>query len=67
MNTDKLKEGFSTFSNHPVTKNVVEITKTAVTMVAVGFAVKAITFIAVAGTSALIAEINKQVNGDKTN
>ena len=62
MNTENLKERFDAFRNHPVTKNAVEITKSAVTMVAVGFAVKAVTFIAVEGTKALIQEINNNVN-----
>lgn len=66
MNTENLKERFNAFRNHPVTKNAVEIGKQAVTMFAVGIAVKAVTFIAVAGTKALIEEVNNQVN-KKTN
>jgi hypothetical protein len=65
MNTENLKEKFDAFRNHPATVKAGEIGKQVLTAAAVGIAIKVTTFIVVAGTKALIEEINNQVN--KTN
>lgn len=65
MNTEKLNERFNAFRNHPATQKATEIGKQVVTAAAVGIAIKVVSFVIVAGTKALIEEINNQVN--KTN
>jgi hypothetical protein len=62
MNTQNLKEKFDAFRNHPATVKATEIGKQALTAVAVGLTIKVVTFVVVAGTTALISEINNQVN-----
>lgn len=66
MNTENLKERFNAFRNHPATQQATEIGKQVVTAVAVGIGIKVLSFIVVAGTKALIEEVNNQVN-KKTN
>lgn len=65
MNTENLKERFTAFRTHPATQKATEIGKQVLTAAAVGIAIKVTTFIVVAGTKALIEEINNQAN--KTN
>lgn len=62
MNTQNLKEKFDAFRNHPTTQIIVSSGKQALTMVVMAWTVKAITYIAVEGTKALISEINTKVN-----
>lgn len=62
MDTTKLTEKFNAFRNHPATVKATEIGKSALTAVAVGVTIKVVTFVVVAGTKALIEEINNQVN-----
>lgn len=62
MNIEDLKAKVDAFRNHPVTRKTLDIAKSAATMVVVGFAVKAVSFIAVEGTKALIREVNDNVN-----
>jgi hypothetical protein len=66
MNTH-LKEKFDAFRNHPATQKATEIGGQVLTAVAVGITIKVVTFVVVAGTKALISEINNQVNKSSTN
>lgn len=62
MNTQNLKEKFDAFRNSPATQKVTEIGKQVLTAAAVGVTIKVVTFVVVAGTKALISEINNNVN-----
>jgi hypothetical protein len=62
MNTENLKEKVNAFRYHPTTVKVTEIGKQVLTAAAVGITIKVVSYIAVEGTKALIAEINNQVN-----
>lgn len=62
MDTTKLKEKFDAFRNNDTTKKVAEVAGKVLVMAITGIAVKAVTYIAVEGTKALISEINTKVN-----
>lgn len=62
MNTTELKNKFEAFRTNPTTIKTMELGGQILKAAAVGVAIKVTSFILVAGTKALIAEINNQVN-----
>lgn len=62
MDTTKLTEKFNAFRNNPATVKATEIGKSVLITVAVAITIRVAAFVVVAGTKALIEEINNKVN-----